>query len=95
MMIGEEATLYTAGRVPSDWHTYGGGVKESRLKSWKGRKSSWGITFLSRRTFTMQYRVGWLPLSRYQQHSADEDVTSRHGTFGSYVRTQGISLRSC
>jgi predicted ATPase len=42
MMIQSEATLYTAGRYPSDWHTWGGGVKESRLPTWKDRKSSWG-----------------------------------------------------
>lgn len=42
MMIREEATLYTSGWVPSDWHVYGGGVKESRLKTWKDQKSSWG-----------------------------------------------------
>src|SRR2546423_1488849 len=35
MMIREEATLYTEGQMPSDWHTYGGGMTESRLKSWK------------------------------------------------------------
>src|SRR5687767_5550879 len=35
MMIHNEGTLYTGGRWPSDWHSWGGGIKESRLKSWK------------------------------------------------------------
>src|SRR5437016_4987213 len=34
MMIQEEATLYTGGQWSSDWHSYGSGVTESRLKSW-------------------------------------------------------------
>ncbi len=42
MMIREEATLYTGGRWPSDWHSWGGGVKESRLQTWKDQESSWG-----------------------------------------------------
>lgn len=42
MMIREEAVCYSGGEWPSDWHSYGGGIKESRLKTWKDRKSNWG-----------------------------------------------------
>ena len=42
MTIREEATLYTGGHFPSDWHNWGGGVKESRLPTWKDQKSPWG-----------------------------------------------------
>jgi len=42
MMIQEEATLYTGGQQPSDWHNWGGGLKESRLPGWKERRSRWG-----------------------------------------------------
>src|SRR5213593_507112 len=47
VMIREEATLYTGGQWPSDWHISGGGVKESRLPEWKGRKSGWNSKYLS------------------------------------------------
>ncbi len=42
MMIREEATRYISGKDSSTWHTYARPMTESRLKSWKGRKSSWG-----------------------------------------------------
>jgi predicted ATPase len=42
MTIREEATLYTGGHLPSDWHSWGGGVKESRLPTWRDQKSPWG-----------------------------------------------------
>jgi len=42
MMLQSEATLYTGGTYPSGWHEWGGGVKESRLPTWKDSKSSWG-----------------------------------------------------
>jgi len=42
MMIREEGTLYTGGQRPSDWHDWGGGVKESRLPTWRDHKSRRG-----------------------------------------------------
>jgi predicted ATPase len=42
MIISTEEVLYTGGRYDSDWHRYAGVQKESRLPSWKNRKSNWG-----------------------------------------------------
>lgn len=42
MIISVEEVLYTGGQYTSDWHTYAGVQKESRLPSWKDRKSHWG-----------------------------------------------------
>lgn len=40
MMIRDEGTVYTGGH--GDWHSWGGGVKESRLKTWQESKPSDG-----------------------------------------------------
>jgi predicted ATPase len=42
MMIREESTLYPGGQWPNGWHNWGGGVKESRLPTWKDGKSVFG-----------------------------------------------------
>jgi predicted ATPase len=42
MMVRSEETLYTGGQRESDWRSHGGGVKESRLPSWKDQKSGRG-----------------------------------------------------
>ena len=60
MMIREEATLYTSGQWPSDWHVYSGGVKESRLPEWKDRKSSWNSKYLSAEAHVYNAVSSWM-----------------------------------
>ncbi len=57
MMIRDEGTLYTRG--PSDWHNWGGGVKESRLKTWQDSKSRYG-EFLSAEAYVYQAVSSWM-----------------------------------
>lgn len=59
MMIREEGTFYTGGQWPTDWHNWGGGVKESRLPTWKDRKSSWG-DYLSAEAHVYRSVSGWM-----------------------------------
>jgi len=59
MMIREEATLYSGGQWPRDWHTYGSGMTESRLKSWKDKKSSWG-DYLSAEAYVFKSVSSWM-----------------------------------
>jgi predicted ATPase len=59
MMIRDEGVLYTAGNIPSDWHDHGGGVKESRLPTWKDRKSSWG-NYLSAEGYVYKAVSSWV-----------------------------------
>lgn len=59
MMIHSEATTYTGGRYPGVWHEYGGGVKESRLSTWKGRTSQWG-NYLSSEAYVFNSVSSWV-----------------------------------
>jgi predicted ATPase len=60
MMIWEEGVLYTGGQYRSDWHIYGGGVKESRLPTWKDRKSNWDNNYLSAEGHVYQSVSSWM-----------------------------------
>ena len=60
MMIREEGTLYTGGQWPSSWHEAGGGVKESRLPSWKDHKSSWNSSYLSAEAHVFNAVSSWM-----------------------------------
>lgn len=42
MIITDEATFYQGTQYPTDWHTWGSGKKESRLPTWKDKKSDRG-----------------------------------------------------
>jgi len=59
MMMQSEATLYTGGLWSSDWHTWSGGVKESRLSTWKNRKSAWG-DYLSAEAHVFKSVSSWV-----------------------------------
>src|SRR5947207_6580861 len=59
LMIQEEATLYTGGEWQSDWHISAGGVKESHLPEWKGRKSGWNSNHLSAEAHVYKAVSSW------------------------------------
>lgn len=59
MVLSDEAVFYTGGQYQSNWHTYAGIIKESRLPGWKDRKSSWG-DYLSAEGHVYKAVASWM-----------------------------------